>query len=143
MSQTLRGGRAPVDPLKAHIAPHLPGEPRQQQGFWTQGPTPGVVTDCNNPTTGGLSALHQRVCDRIAWPWARSWLSLHSRLELDTQSGWPLLRLVLLELPDAHGFGGVVGAELLLLRHYRQAAKQPLADLALSLEARVAWEVER
>jgi hypothetical protein len=80
-----------------------------------------------------FDALHRRVVDRVGWPWARSWLAAHSRLEPCTASGWPALRLVFTAAPppEASGF--------LLRRHFRDAMTQgcksgPLADLGASLE---------
>jgi len=99
-----------------------------------------TATVCNTPLAacGGcgsrlfLAALHARIIDRIAWPWARDWLASHAHLGLAVQAGWPVLRLILdTPPPDA--------SLLLLQRHYREAAitgrgAGPLADLAASLE---------
>lgn len=85
-------------------------------------------------TTQGdfLAALHRRITDRIAWPWARDWLARHARLGLAMEAGWPVLRLILEADPPPTSL-------LLLQRHYREAAiagkgSGPLADLAASLE---------
>lgn len=82
-----------------------------------------------------LSALHHRIADRIALPWARAWLHAHAHLELGERHGWPVLVLVLEEEdPDPH-----LQTPALLLRHYKGAAingkaSGPLSDLAVSLE---------
>lgn len=80
-----------------------------------------------------LAALHARILDRIAWPWARDWLAAHAHLGLAVQAGWPVLRLILEADPPPPA------SPLLLQRHYREAAitgrgAGPLADLAASLE---------
>ena len=80
-----------------------------------------------------LAALHARIVDRIAWPWARDWLRSHARLELTERAGWPVLLLILKgDLPP-------LVSSLLLQRHYQDAAitgkgSGPLADLAGSIE---------
>jgi hypothetical protein len=97
-----------------------------------------TVTIRNNPGKGGdraafWQALHRRVCDRMAWPWARAWLATYSRLEPSTAAGWPVFRLVLLADPPPSITATV------LHQHYRNALAAgcksgPLADLAGSLE---------
>ena len=86
-----------------------------------------------------LSALHDRLIDRISGDWARGWLHAYSHLELSERHGWPLLLLVLEGEP-----GGLATAEM-LQRHIRVAAAVkgdgPLADLASSIE--VVQEVAR
>lgn len=104
-------------------------------------PPQGTVTFCNTALAGCgdcgsrafRAALHHRIVDRIAWPWARDWLARHAHLELAERAGWPVLRLMLDSDPpppaSAH----------LLQRHYSDAASAgkgsgPLADLAAAVE---------
>lgn len=104
-------------------------------------PDPLILTNCNNPgkpcgagdPAAFLAALHSRIVDRIAWPWARDWLARHARLGLAMKAGWPVLQLILEADPPP------LTSPLLLQRHYREAAiagkgSGPLADLAASLE---------
>lgn len=115
-------------------------------------PDPWALTNCNNPgkrcgagdPVAFLEALHRRIVDRIAWPWARDWLARHAHLELAERAGWPVLVLVFSAKPPEQG--GLLSNTLtpLLLKHYRAAAKTsgrasgPLTDLAATLEL---WEV--
>ena len=130
---------------------------------WTAAPggVDPIVTNCCNGLAGGhaaprtleactggpwtvdhgafLSALHDRLIDRISSDWARGWLHAYSHLELSERHGWPLLLLVLEAKP-----GGHVSADI-LQRHIRVAAAAkgdgPFADLASSIE--VVQEVAR
>jgi hypothetical protein len=110
-------------------------------------PDPWAFTNCNNPgkrcgagdPVAFLEALHRRIVDRIAWPWARDWLARHAHLELAERAGWPVLVLVLTAKPPEEMCWGY---SPLLLKHYRDAAKTagrasgPLTDLAATLELR-------
>ena len=104
-------------------------------------PDPWIVTNCNNPgkpcgagdPASFLEALHRRIVDRIAWPWARDWLASHAHLELAERAGWPVLRLILDSDPPPSA------SAHLLQRHYSDAANTgkgtgPLADLAGAVE---------
>lgn len=105
-------------------------------------PDPWIVTNCNNPgkpcgagdPAAFLAALHRRIVDRIAWPWARDWLASHAHLELAERAGWPVLLLILdSDPPPPHS------SPDLLRRHYSAAASTgkgtgPLADMAGAVE---------
>lgn len=104
-------------------------------------PHQGTVTFCNTPlarcgdcgSRAFLAALHRRIVDRIAWPWARDWLASHAHLELAERAGWPVLRLILDSDPPPSA------SAHLLQRHYSDAANTgkgtgPLADLAGAVE---------
>ena len=113
-------------------------------------PDPWVLTNCNNPgkpcgagdPVAFLEALHRRIVDRIAWPWARDWLARHAHLELAERAGWPVLVLVLTAKPPEQGALLSNTLTLHLLKHYRDAAKTagrasgPRTDLAATLELR-------
>jgi hypothetical protein len=108
-----------------------PESPTRQAGYPAENSAnPQAPT---GETAAFWQALHRRVCDRIALPWARAWLAAYSRLEPSTAADWPVLRLVLEADPPPEAWSG------LLHRHYRDALSAgckngPLADLARSLE---------
>ena len=108
-----------------------PESPTRQAGYPAENSAnPQAPT---GETAAFWQALHRRVCDRMAWPWARAWLATYSRLEPSTAAGWPVFRLVLLADPPPSITATV------LHQHYRNALVSgcksgPLADLAGSLE---------
>ena len=104
-------------------------------------PCSRVLTNCNNPAgacaagepVAFLAALHRRIVDRIAWPWARDWLACYAHLELAERAGWPVLLLILDSDPPPSVW------PQLLHRQYSEAASTgkgtgPLADLAAAVE---------